>query len=246
MTLEVSSYGKQTTEYLVTELAKGQVTIVSGLALGIDTVAHNAALNMDGGRTIAVLACGLDTIYPAENRGLARRIVESGQGVLVSEYPLGVQPESGNFPARNRIIAGLSLGVLVTEAPGRSGALITAEFALKQGREVFAVPGNIFASRSGGVHQLIQDGARLTTKVQDILEALNLFMLPQHIEVQAALPENAEESVLLTLLGSDPKHVDELIVESGLETTVVAATLTVMELKGMIKQVGGMHFVLAR
>ena len=151
-----STYGLQVTERIVTELAKGSVTIVSGLALGIDTIAHTAALD-GGGRTIAVMASGLDTIYPPTNRALAHRIVESGQGVILSEYPLGVKPEGGNFPARNRIISGLSMGVLVVEAPPKSGALITVEHALKQGREIFAVPGSILSSRSAGVNKLIQD-----------------------------------------------------------------------------------------
>lgn len=151
-TRNASSYGQQVTERLVTELARGQVTVVSGLALGIDAIAHASALNA-GGRTLAVLACGLDVVYPSKNRGLAQRICESGQGALISEYPLGVRPESGNFPARNRIISGLSQGVLITEAPTKSGALITTSFALKQGRDVFAVPGSIFSSRSTGAHR---------------------------------------------------------------------------------------------
>src|SRR6266436_29664 len=240
-----TTYGRQVTERMVSDLAKGEVTVVSGLALGIDTIAHTAALDA-GGRTIAVMANGLDTIYPPTNRGLARRIVESGQGALISEYPLGVQPESNNFPARNRIISGLSLGVLVIEAPEKSGALITANFALKQGREVFAVPGSILSSRSKGVNRLIQDGARPVMEVKDILEALNLFLIPQHIEMQSALPENAEERTLLELISHDPRHVDDLIRESGLPTTTVTSTLMMMELQGMIKQMGGMQFVLAR
>ena len=245
-TRKMSAYGRQVTERLVTELAKGKVTVISGLAQGIDTIAHMAALDA-GGRTLAVLANGLDTIYPPNNYNLARRIVDSGQGALVTEFPLGVKPEGGNFPARNRIISGLSLGVLVTEAPKQSGALITANLALEQGREVFAVPGNIFSAGSVGTNKLIQDGgARLVLDINDILEALNLFMVPQQVEMQAELPENAEESTLLTLLSHDPLHVDDLIRESNLETKSVIATLTMMELKGMIRQVGGMQFVLAR
>jgi DNA processing protein len=244
-TRNLSTYGQQVTERIVTELAKGQVTIVSGLAHGIDTIAHKTALDA-GGRTIAVLASGLDIIYPAENLGLARRIVESGQGALLSEFPLGVQPESGNFPARNRIISGLSLGVLVVEAPEKSGALITARRALEQGRDVFAVPGSILSSRSAGVNKLIQDGARPIMDVQDILEALNLFMIPQHVEMKEVLPDNDEERKLLALLSHDPRHVDELIRESGLPTMTVTATLTMMELKGMVRQMGSMQFVLAR
>ena len=169
-----TTYGRQVTERIVTDLAKGQVTVVSGLALGIDTIAHTAALDA-GGRTIAVLASGLDIIYPPTNRGLARRIVESGQGVLITEYPLGVQPDGGNFPARNRIISGLSLGVLVAEAPAKSGALITAGFALKQGRDVFGIPGSILSNKSSGVNKLIQDGAKPVMEVNDILETISLY-----------------------------------------------------------------------
>jgi DNA processing protein len=226
-----TTYGRQVTEHIVTELAKGQVTVVSGLALGIDTIAHTAALDA-GGRTIGVLACGLDIIYPPTNRGLARRMVESGQGVLITEYPLGVQPDGGNFPARNRIISGLSLGVLVAEAPAKSGALITAGFALKQGRDVFGIPGSILSNKSAGVNKLIQDGAKPVMDVKDILEALNLFMIPQHVEMKEVLPDNDEERVLLKLISHEPCHVDELIRGSGLATTTVSSTLMMMESKG--------------
>ena len=240
-----STYGLQVTERIVTELAKGSVTIVSGLALGIDTIAHTAALDA-GGRTIAVMASGLDTIYPPTNRALAHRIVESGQGVILSEYPLGVKPEGGNFPARNRIISGLSMGVLVVEAPPKSGALITVEHALKQGREIFAVPGSILSSRSAGTNKLIQDGARAVMEVKDIIEALNLFMIPEQIEMQTALPDNDEERALLALLSHEPCHIDDLIRETELPAMTVSSTLTMMELKGIIRQVGGMQYVLAR
>jgi DNA processing protein len=244
-TRKVSSYGRQVTEQFARELAEGRVTVVSGLAHGIDTIAHTATLDA-GGRTIAVLASGLDTIYPADNVGLARRIVTSGQGALITEFPLGVKPDSRNFPARNRIISGLSLGILVTEAPKQSGALITANFALEQGRDVFAVPNSIYSPGSVGVNKLIQDGAHLVTNVQDILMALNLFMVPQQVEMQTALPDNSEERTLLALLSHDPRHIDEIIRESGLPTTTVSSTLMTMELKGMIRQFGGMQYVLAR
>ena len=244
-TRKVSSYGRQVTEQFARELAEGRVTVVSGLAHGIDTMAHTATLDA-GGRTIAVLASGLDTIYPADNVGLARRIVASGQGALITEFPLGVKPDSRNFPARNRIISGLSLGILVTEAPKQSGALITANFALEQGRDVFAVPNSIYSPGSVGVNKLIQDGAHLVTNVQDILMALNLFMVPQQVEMQAALPDNSEERTLLALLSHDPRHIDEIIRKSGLPTTTVSSTLMTMELKGMIRQFGGMQYVLAR
>lgn len=244
-TRNADTYGLQVTERLVTELARGQVTIVSGLALGIDTIAHTAALEA-GGRTIGVLACGLDVVYPARNAKLARRIGEEGQGVLISEYPLGVRPESSNFPARNRIISGLSQNVLVVEAGERSGALITAEFASKQGREVFAVPGNIFSSRSSGTNRLIRDGAHLVQDIKDILGSFNLFMVPLCVEMQEALPENGEERQLLALLSHEPVHINELIVASDLSAPTVTATLTMLELKGLVKTVGSTQFVLAR
>ncbi|WP_223258308.1 DNA-processing protein DprA [Thermogemmatispora tikiterensis] len=244
-TRRMSAYGKLVTEHLAAELARHGVTIVSGLAVGIDTAAHTAAL-ATGGRTIAVLACGLDVLYPGSNVNLARRIVSSGQGALLSEYPPGTYPDSGNFPARNRIIAGLALGVVVTEAPQKSGALITARHALEAGRDVFAVPGNMFSRGSEGVNRLIRDGAHLITSVQDILDALNLFTVSQCLELQQALPDDPVERQLLALLNHEPRHIDELTRTSGLPSSQVAATLLTLELKGMIKQVGAMYYVLAR
>ncbi len=243
-TRKMSSYGRQVTEHFATELARGKVTVVSGLALGIDTVAHTAALDA-GGRTIAVLASGLDHIYPASNYNLARHIVESGQGALLTSFPLGVKPEAGNFPARNHLISGLSLGVLVAEAPPKSGALITANSALAQGREVFAVPGAIFSPGGAGVNRLIQDGAHPVTNINDILLNLNLYMVPQHAEAQAILPDNEEERALFALLNHEPRHIDELIRASTLPAHVVSATLTTMELKGMVRHSGGMQYVRA-
>ncbi len=152
----------------------------------------------------------------------------------------------GKIYSTKRIISGLSQGILVTEAPKQSGALITANFALEQGRDVFGVPNSIYSPGSVGVNKLIQDGAHLVTNVQDILMVLNLFLVPQHIEIQAALPDNSEERTLLALLSHDPLHIDELIRLSGLPTTIVSSTLMVMELKGMIRQFGGMQYVLAR
>ncbi|GHO66307.1 DNA processing protein DprA [Ktedonobacter sp. SOSP1-52] len=242
-TRRMTSYGRQVTEKLTTELTGGRVTIVSGLALGVDTVAHTTALDT-GGRTIAVLASGLDTIYPPSNRALAKRIIESGQGALISAFPLGVRPDAGNFPARNHLIAGLSLGVLVTEAPARSGALITASSALQQGREVFGVPHSIFSPGGEGVNKLIQDGAHLVTRVEDIIERLNIYMLPQHIEAKRELPANAEEESLLALLNHESKHIDEITRESGLPASSVTATLTMLQLKGLVKDMGAMHYIL--
>jgi DNA processing protein len=243
-TRKMSVYGRQATEHFTTELARGKVTIVSGLALGVDTVAHTAALEA-GGRTIAVLASGLDLLYPPSNYQLANRIVESGQGALLTPFPLGVRPEASNFPARNHIISGLSLGVLVTEAPERSGALITANSALSQGREVFAIPNGIFSPAGIGVNKLIQDGAHPVTNVNDILSNLNLHMIPQHAEAQATLPENAEERLLFSLLTHEARHIDDLTRESNLASNAVSATLTMMELKGLVKSVGGMQYVRA-
>jgi DNA processing protein len=243
-TRRMSSYGRQVTERFSSELALGKMTIVSGLALGVDTVAHNAALDA-GGRTLAVLASGLDCIYPPGNYQLARRIVESGQGALLTAFPLGSRPEAGNFPARNHLISGLSLGVIVTEAPPKSGALITADSALNQGREVFAVPGGIFSPNSAGVNKLIQDGAHPVTKASEILEHLNFHMVPQHVEAKAILPENEAERTLLSHLSHEPKHIDEIIQASTMSAPEVSALLTMMELKGMVRHVGGMQYTQA-
>jgi DNA processing protein len=180
-TRRASAYGRQMTERLVHELAAQRITTVSGLARGIDTHAHVAALDA-GGRTIAVLGCGPDLVYPPENAKLAARIVE--QGAVVTEFAPGVQPEASNFPARNRLISGLSLGVLVTETPEGSGALITTRFAAEQGRDVFAVPGNATSRGSLGCNRLIQDGAKLVIEPLDITTELNLHLVPQQKRLQ--------------------------------------------------------------
>ncbi|GAB4536801.1 MAG: DNA-processing protein DprA [Anaerolineae bacterium] len=242
-TRRATVYGREATRTLVSGLAASGVTIVSGLARGIDTHAHQIALDV-GGRTIAVLGSGVDIIYPAQNYKLAHRIVENG--ALVSEYPLGTQPEGGNFPRRNRIISGLSLGVLVVEGSKRSGAMITADYAVDQGREIFAVPGSILNSNSAGPNQLIQQGAKLVTTLGDILEDLNLTMVAEQVEARQVIPDNDTEAVLLHYLSSDPMHVDELGRAAGLPIQEVASTLTLMELKGKVRQVGGMHYVIAR
>jgi DNA processing protein len=181
-TRRASAYGRQMTEQLVSALAAQRITIISGLARGIDTHAHVAALNA-GGRTIAVLGCGPDLVYPPENVKLAARMIENG--AVVTEFAPGVQPEASNFPARNRLISGLSLGVLVTEAPEDSGALITTRFAAEQGRDVFAVPGNATSRGSVGCNRLIQDGAKLVLEPLDITTELNLHLVPQQRKLQA-------------------------------------------------------------
>jgi DNA processing protein len=182
--------------------------------------------------------------YPTQNRRLMQRILE--QGAVLSEYALGSPPEARNFPPRNRIISGLSLGVVIVEAGERSGALITADYAAEQGREVFAVPGNMFNRGSLGCNRLIQQGAKLVLSVEDILEELNLTMVAQQLELQAVVPENETESLLLSFLSGDPLHVDEIVRQAGLSTSEVSSTLALMELRGMVRQVGGMNYVLAR
>jgi DNA processing protein len=241
-TRRVSAYGRQVTYRLASELAANRVTIVSGLARGIDGEAHRAALEA-GGRTIAVLASGLDIIYPPEHRQLAKDIVQSG--ALVSELPLGTRPEAGNFPARNRIISGLSLGVLVTEAGERSGALITVEHASEQGRDVFAVPGNITAGGSKGVNRLLQEGAKTVLSAQDILDELNLARVTGYVEARETLSVTGVEAAVLAELSEEPQHVDEIRERCDLPIAEVSSTLAMLELKGMVRQVGSMIYVRA-
>lgn len=242
-TRHASVYGKEAARMLSADLARNGVTVVSGLAVGIDAVAHQAALDA-GGRTIAVLGSGLDVVYPEQNRRLAEAIVQ--RGALITEYPLGTQPERSNFPPRNRIISGLSLGVVVVEAGARSGALITADFAVDQGREVFAVPGSIFQKSCEGTNRLIQDGAKPVLSATDVLEELNLHQVAQQAEVRATVPTTPTEKALLDLLSAEPIHVDELGRAANLSASTVASTLALLELKGLVRQVGGMSYVLAR
>ncbi|MEE8419621.1 MAG: DNA-processing protein DprA, partial [Dehalococcoidales bacterium] len=225
------------------DLARNNITVVSGLAKGIDSVAHHSTLEA-GGRTLAIFASGLDTVYPGENADLARRIMENG--ALISEYPLGTKPRADNFPRRNRIMSGLSLGVLVIEAGESSGAIITANMALEQNREVFAVPGSILSPVSKGTNQLIQDGAKLVRSYKDILEELNLTAVAQQIEMKVVIPPSDTEALLLGQLGAEPTHIDEVCRLSGLPASTVSSTLAMMELKGQVKQVGGMNYSLAR
>jgi DNA processing protein len=242
-TRQASVYGKEAARMLGAGLARAGVTVVSGLAWGIDTAAHRACLDA-GGRTLAVLGCGVDIVYPQQNARLAAEIVE--RGALVSEYPLGTPPEARNFPPRNRIISGLTLGTVVVEADLGSGARITADFAAEQGREVFAVPGNIFTRTSRGTNELIQQGAKMVCGVADVLEELNLTMVSEQAQARAIIPENETESLLLDHLSAEPVHVDELRRVVKLPIAQVSSTLALMELKGMVRQVGGMNYVLAR
>ncbi|RMG89081.1 MAG: DNA-protecting protein DprA [Chloroflexi bacterium] len=243
-TRRLTAYGRQMTRELVTGLVQNGITVVSGLARGVDAVAHKTAVEL-GGRTIAVLGSGLDCIYPAEHRQLAQ-MIWNGQGAVVSEYGLGVRPEAKNFPPRNRLISGLSMGVIVVEAGERSGALITADFALEQDREVFAVPGNVTSPASRGTNRLIQQGAKLVMSVEDVLEELNLRLVAEKTAVQMILPETAEEAAIYAQLSGQPTHIDDICRATGMPASLVSSTLTLMELKGMVLSVGGMNYVLVR
>lgn len=242
-TRRITSYGRQVAEELGAYLAGQGVTVVSGLARGVDSVAHQAALKA-GGRSIAVLGCGVDLIYPPENRKLAGEMME--KGAIVSDYPLGTPPEGSNFPPRNRIIAGLSLAVVIVEAGRKSGALITAKFAADQGREVFAVPNQIYAPNSLGANALIQQGAHPLLRMEDLIETLDLVMMPHHRDARQVLPADATEAALFSVLGQQPLHIDEIGRQSKLPIEQVSATLALMELKGLVRQVGGMQYVAVR
>jgi DNA processing protein len=237
----VSQYGKQVTVELTRPLAQAGVTIVSGLALGVDALAHQTALDF-GARTVAVLGNGIDQIYPSSNRRLAEEILEKG-GAIISEFSIGTEPTNYNFPQRNRIIAGLSRGVLVTEAREKSGALITASLALDANREVFAVPGSIFSETSAGTNRLIQQGARPITRAEDILEAMNFGNLLQKVQVQKVVANSPEEARILQVLKKEPLHTDELIRLTALSVSKVSSLLSLLEMKGMVRNLGGMQWV---
>lgn len=241
-TRKATTYGRKVTERMVSVLAGHGVTIISGLAHGIDTAAHQACLQ-SGGRTIAVLGNGIDRVYPSENRRLAEAIAESG--ALVSEYPVGMPPHANNFPARNRIISGLSLGVLVVEAPANSGTLHTANSAAEQGRDVFAVPGNINSPNSHGTNRLIQDGAKLVMHPDDILLELNIQQLTVETRqsVEQVAPENELERQLLGLLQHEPMHVDDIAIQTGMDIQHVSATLLMMKLKGLVDETTPMTYM---
>ena len=242
-TRRASIYGRQATEEIVADLARNGITIVSGLAKGIDAIGHRTALQA-GGRTIAVAGCGLDLVYPSDHVALARQIME--HGALVSEFSLGTRPKAEHFPQRNRIISGISLGVLVVEAGEKSGALNTAHWAAEQNRDVFAVPGSIFSPASRGTNHLIQEGAKLVCHSSDILEELNLSMVSQQLEMkEITAPVTDTEAQLLTCLSREATHIDDVCRHSGLPVATVTSTLAMLELKGLAKQVGGMNYVLA-
>ncbi|MEA3485293.1 MAG: DNA-processing protein DprA, partial [Candidatus Aerophobetes bacterium] len=210
---------------------------------GIDTAAHQGALEI-GARTIAVLGCGIDVVYPPENRELMEEIIE--KGAVISEFPLGALPDAPNFPQRNRIISGLSKGVLVAEAPQRSGALITADFALEQGREVFAVPGQINSPNSQGVNRLIKEGAKLVESTEDVLEELN-FSYPERSKREKSDDEklslSLEEKRVFELLKDTPVHIDSIIDDSELPASKIAEVLMRLEIRGLVREIPGKLFV---
>lgn len=246
-TRRCSYYGAKTADSLSYELTSRGFTIVSGMARGIDTAGHKGALKA-GGRTIAVLGSGLMCIYPRENKGLVQKIAKSG--AVISEFPLLTAPDRQNFPRRNRVISGLSLGVVVIEAPNRSGALITADLALEQGREVFAIPGNVDQPTSSGTLRLIKQGAKLVTESDDVIEELGALaeLLPKKKEKKGekAFPERlkGEEKRVYRLLTTSPQHIDEIIKRSELSASTVAGLLMTSELKGLVKQLPGKFYVL--
>jgi DNA processing protein len=240
-TRRVSAYGRQMAEELSRGLAANSVTVVSGLARGVDGVAHRAALEA-GGRTIAVVASGLDTVYPPEHKGLAAEIRE--RGAIVSEQPLGVGPRADYFPRRNRILSGLTLGSLIIEAGKGSGALHTANHANEQNREVFAVPGRVTSPMSVGTNALIQQGmAKLVVEVGDILEELNLQMVERQVEFADLMPRDDQEAAILQYFTRDPRHIDEAVRLAGLPVATVTSTLAMLELRGLVRQVGPMIYV---
>lgn len=242
-TRRMTTYGKMVCEDLVLPLARQGVVIVSGLALGIDGVAHATALKANG-ITIAVLGSGIDKlcIYPAAHKLLSEKIITTG-GVLMSEYPPGFLPTQYSFPARNRIVAGLSLGTLVIEAPIKSGALITTRCALEYNREVMSVPHAITSPTGAGPNNLIKFGAKLITEPNDILEALNLQTIKQTTPTKEFVGDNDIEIKILKSLTKEPKNINQIILESQLDIATANSALIIMEIKGSIKNLGGMNYI---
>lgn len=238
---KISSYGKQVTFDLVESLAQSGFTIVSGLALGVDATAHQATLNV-GGKIVSVLGSGLQKIYPASNYHLAQNIIESG-GTIISEFPLNYPALKQNFPQRNRIISGLSLGTIITQAAKKSGALITARFALEQNREVFAIPGSILEAGSVGPNNLIKAGAKSVTSATDVIESLNLSQIKEFKTAKKLLPTNALEEKIIKFLEDGEMDVDRLAKSSRLDISTINSTLIVLEMKGLVKNLGANKYI---
>lgn len=236
---DATPYGRQMTAHLAEGLAARGVTIVSGLARGIDAAAHAAALRA-GGRTVAVLGSGIDVIYPSEHHPLSMQI--AAHGAIVSEYPMGAPPDAENFPGRNRIISGLSLGTVVVEAAERSGSLITARFAAEQGREVFAVPGPV-GVRTRGTHQLLRDGAALAEGPEDVLREIAPHLRAAAPAATApAPPVGGREAAVFAQLDETPRGVDEVMARTGLSAGAVLESLLLLELRGLVRQLPGHQF----
>ncbi len=232
-----SCYGKAVAERFARELARAGLTVVSGLARGIDTCAHRGALE-EGGRTIAVLGCGIDRIYPSENVYLLREVVKNG--ACVSEFPIGTQPFAGNFPRRNRIISGLSDAILVVEATMHSGTFSTVQWALEQGKEVFAVPGNITEETSKGTNKLIMDGARPVTSTQDIIDGLDI---DRKVSKREPPVMSEEEMKVYNSLGNRAVHIDSLVSVLSIPVSRLSAILLALELKSVVKSLPGRYFM---
>lgn len=243
---KATEYGKNMAYGLAYELACRGIIIVSGMARGIDTQAHKGALDA-GGRTIAVLGCGVDICYPPENRDLMNKIINSG--TVISEFPLGAVPIPGNFPARNRIISGLSMGVVVIEAGEKSGSLITVDFALEQGKDVFAVPGNAINQESKGTNRLIKEGAKMVTCIEDILEefgeTVQLSAVKTGFRVEHDLNLDDHEKHIVRNIGTEPTHIDTIMKKTGYNIQKVNSIITMLELKGILKQLPGKFFIRA-
>ena len=238
-----TAYGSQIAMSLAKDLASAGITVVSGMALGIDTFSHRGALD-NHGKTIAVLGNSLDdnNIYPRNNFNLSREIIASG--ALVSEYPIETSAGPLTFPARNRIIAGLTIGTIVIEAGAKSGSLITADMALEYNREVFSVPGSIFSPLSFGTNNLIKNGARVVTGIKDVLEELDLIKENVKKEIIPKNPENNEEKIILKILSPDPLHIDNIAKLAKLQTAVCSSVLSMMEIKGWVRNIGGQNYIL--
>ena len=240
-TRRMSTYARLVTERLAGDLAGSGITIVSGMASGVDSVAHRAALEA-GGPTVAVWGTGLGTVYPVANRSLARKIAE--QGAIVTEYPVWMRGSAENFPQRNRIISGLVLGTIVVEAPLPSGALITARYAIEHNREIMAVPGDIFTAGSQGTNALIFRGeARAVTSAADVLDTLGISVDPVQLALHPVVEPDADERPIADQLNASPKHIDTLAQAAGLPAHRVSAILTMLELKGLARHVGGGRYV---
>lgn len=236
-TRKMTSYGREVTEKFSGELSAYGVCIISGLARGVDTAAHKACLDA-GGTTVAVLAGGLDSIYPPENKTLAKNIAESG-GCLISEYPLGTSPLPVNFAVRNRIVSGLADCVLVVEGAEKSGTLLTATHAAEQGKTVFAIPGQITSPLSSAPLFLLKNGARMATEAKDILDELDIQLKVDREKMKKLSPDSPEEAEILGFLENEPLFLDELVRITGGKTSEISARLTIMEMKGLVKNLGG-------